>query len=309
VSKPRSRKTVRLLRLFEEHLQVRYAERTASGYRRGVERLLLWLEERGVALADVRSSDLVAYQGALLQERKKDGALFSTGYQAHRTGAVKALFRFLASRGFLLTDPAAALEYPRREQRLPRGVLSREEMRRLVEAPDTSSPLGLRDRALLEVFYATGIRASELAELRLCDADTEDRLLRVVKGKGRKDRNVPLTRAAAEAVERYLLHGRPHFRGAEKTERFFLALRGGRMHDSTLNEVVQGWAKKAGLERHVTCHAIRHSVATHLLKGGADIRHIQALLGHASLGSTERYTHVEISDLTKIMKRAHPRGR
>jgi site-specific recombinase XerD len=212
---------------------------------------------------------------------------------------VKTFFRFLAGRGLILTD----------EQRLPRGILSREEVRRLIEAPDTSSPLGLRDRAILEVFYATGIRASELAELRLADIDTEERLLRVVLGKGKKDRNVPLTRAAAEAVEAYLLHGRPHLRGSARSGRLLLALRGGRMHDSTLNDVVQGWAKKAGLERHLTCHSLRHSVATHLLKGGADIRHIQALLGHASLGSTERYTHVEVSDLTRVMRRAHPRGR
>jgi site-specific recombinase XerD len=187
--------------------------------------------------------------------------------------------------------------------------LTRQEARQLVEAPDTSTPLGLRDRAILETFYGTGIRAGELARLKCTDVDTEDRVLRVVLGKGAKDRNVPLTRAAAEAIEAWLAEGRPRTPGATRSAWLFLACRGGRLYASLLNDVVQEQAKRAGIERHVTCHSLRHSVATHLLKGGADIRHIQALLGHASLQSTERYTHVEISDLSKVLKRAHPRGR
>jgi integrase/recombinase XerD len=271
--------------------------------------LLAWLAERGIALANVRSTDLLAYQGDLMALRRTDGVPYSSGNLAHRIGAVKSLFRFLFRAGYLLADPSGVLEYPRREQRLPRGVLTREEARKLVEAPDTSTPLGLRDRAILETFYATGIRASELADLKCTDVDTEDRLVRVVLGKGRKDRNVPLTRAAAEAIEAYLRDGRPHIAGATKTPRLFLARRGGQMYISLLNELVQAAARKAGIEKHATCHTLRHSVATHLLKGGADIRHIQALLGHSSLAATERYTHVEISDLSRVLRRAHPRGR
>jgi integrase/recombinase XerD len=271
--------------------------------------LLAWLAERGIALANVRSADLLAYQSDLMALRRTDGAPYSSGNLAHRIGAVKSLFRFLFRAGYLLADPSGVLEYPRREQRLPRGVLTREEARKLVEAPDTSTPLGLRDRAILETFYATGIRASELADLKCTDVDTEDRLVRVVLGKGRKDRNVPLTRAAAEAIEAYLRDGRPHIAGATKTPRLFLARRGGQMYISLLNELVQAAARKAGIEKHATCHTLRHSVATHLLKGGADIRHIQALLGHSSLAATERYTHVEISDLSRVLRRAHPRGR
>ncbi len=131
----------------------------------------------------------------------------------------------------------------------------------------------------------------------------------MVQGKGRKDRNVPLTAAAASAIERYLLEARPKMRGARRSQLLFLAPRGGRLHTSTLNDIVQHHAKKARVKRHVTCHTLRHSVATHLLRGGADIRHIQALLGHASLQSTERYTRVEIQDLQKVIRRAHPRGR
>jgi integrase/recombinase XerD len=304
-----SARTQRLLRLFEDQLRVRHTAKVAHDVLHAVRVFLAWLDSRGVTLPNVRSEDLAAYQGAVVTLRRADGAPYSSGNLAHRIGAVKAFFRFLFRAGYLLADPSGVLEYPRREERLPRGVLTREEVRKLVEAPDTSTPLGLRDRAILETFYATGIRASELADLKCADVDTEDRLVRVVLGKGRKDRNVPLTRAAAEAIDAYLRDGRPHIRGSTKTPRLFLARRGGRMHDSLLNDLVQAAARKAGIEKHATCHTLRHSVATHLLKGGADIRHIQALLGHSSLAATERYTHVEISDLSRVLRRAHPRGR
>ena len=210
--------------------------------------------------------------------------------------------------GYLLTDPAAAIEYPRQEKRLPRGVLTVAEARAIVEAPDLSTLMGLRDRAILETIYATGVRAGELGSLKREDVDTEERLL-LLLGKGRKDRNVPLTRAAAEAIEAYLAYGRPRMSGARKSQLLFLAHRGGKMHDAHLNDVVGKAAFRAGVKRHATCHTLRHSVATHLLKGGADIRHIQMLLGHSSLQTTERYTRVEVSDLKEVMKRAHPRGR
>jgi integrase/recombinase XerD len=304
-----ARKTEKLLRLFEDHAFACHAEKTAKDLLRRARLFFGWLEERGTSLVEARTADLEAYQQHVCALRQKDGTPYSIPEQTHRIASVKKLFRFLYRRGYVLSDPSGAVEYPRPEKRLPRGILTRDEARKLVEAPDTQTPLGLRDRAILEVFYGTGIRAGELAKLKTTDVDVEDRILRVVLGKGAKDRNVPLTRAAAEATEAYLVEGRPRLRGAMKARWLFLAVRGGRLYDSLLNEVVQGAAKKAGIEKHVTCHTLRHSVATHLLKGGADIRHIQALLGHACLSSTERYTHVEISDLTRVVKRAHPRGK
>jgi integrase/recombinase XerD len=303
------RTTEKLLRLFEDHARVSYAEKTAKNLLRGVRRFVVWLEERGVALGDARTADIDAYQVHVSSLRQKDDTPYSIPEQHYRIAAVKALFRFLCRRSYLLSDPSGPVGYPRPEQRLPRGILTREEARRLVEAPDATGPIGLRDRAILETFYGTGIRAGELAKLKCTDVDVEDRLLRVVQGKGRRDRNVPLTRAAAEALELYLLEGRPRIRGAMRSRWLFLAKRGGPMYDALLNEVVQAAASKAEIDKHVTCHTLRHSVATHLLRGGADIRHIQALLGHECLSSTEVYTHVEVSDLSKVMKRAHPRGR
>lgn len=303
------RKTEQLVKLYEDHVFVRYAEKTAAGYVTILKQYLAWLAERDLTLVDARTSDVLAYQSHLFALRKNDGKPFSTSLQARRISVLKGFYALLHRRGYLLTNPAASLEYPRAEQRLPRSVLTREEARKLVEAPDSGLPLGLRDRAILETLYATGIRAAELANLRMQDVDTEERVVRVVLGKGRKDRNVPLTRAAAEAIDVYLVEGRPRLRGARRSPLLFLALRGGKMRDDTLNGLIADWARRAGIARHVTCHTFRHSAATHLLKGGADIRHIQALLGHASLQTTERYTRVEVSDLHKVIQRAHPRGR
>jgi integrase/recombinase XerD len=297
------------MKLYADHLAVRYAKKSAQGYLMLAKRHLDWLAAHGVSLVDVRREDILAYQTALLAMRKADKTAFSTAYQVRQVSVLKSLYGFLYKRSFLLSNPASALEYPHVEQRLPRSILTIPEARRLVEAPDTKTFIGLRDRAILETLYSTGIRAGELANLKLSDIDTEERVLRVIMGKGRKDRNVPLTRSAAEAVEAYLKRGRPRIRGSQPSPLLFLALRGGKMHDDTLNAAIALWAKKINLGKHITAHSLRHSAATHLLKGGADIRHIQKLLGHSSLQATERYTRVEISDLKEVLKRAHPRGR
>lgn len=188
-------------------------------------------------------------------------------------------------------------------------ILTTREAKRVIEAPDTRTPEGLRDRAILETLYATGIRVSELGNLTPYDVDTEERVLKVVLGKGRKDRNVPLTRAAAEAIEAYLLKARPQLQGPRKVRFLFLQARGGKLDRATTARIVACRTSDAGVKKHVTPHTFRHTVATHLLKGRADIRHIQALLGHASLATTQRYTRVEVSDLRRVVERAHPRGR
>jgi len=222
---------------------------------------------------------------------------------------VKAFFGFLYRRGYALHDPAARLEYPRGERRLPRTILTPEEARRMLEAPDTRTLLGLRDRAILETFYATGIRVGELVQIQAHEVDTQERLLRVVMGKGRRDRNLPLTKAAAAAIDHYLEKVRPCLAAHGRSSALFLSARGGPLNRWLVNLVVHRAAKRAGIKKPATCHTFRHSMATHLLRGRADIRHIQALLGHASLATTERYTRVEVQDLRQVLARAHPRGR
>jgi integrase/recombinase XerD len=304
-----SAKVARLLRLYREDLDLRYGERTAPEYEARVRRFLTWLAGKGIALAAVRTDDLLAYQTFLLTLRTSEGKPYSVGFQHNQLIALKSFFRFLYRRSLMLHDPASALEPPRQETRLPRTILTVKEAKAILEAPDTRAGHDLRDRAILETFYATGIRVSELINLTLSDVDTEERTLRVLCGKGRKDRTVPLTHAAAEAIEDYLARGRGQL-GARAGERhLFLTRHGVPMHRMGLSLMVRRRAYQAGVKKHVTCHTFRHSVATHLLKGKADIRHIQALLGHASLATTERYTHVAIQDLREVVKRAHPRGR
>jgi integrase/recombinase XerD len=304
-----------LLQLYEDDLALHYGERTVVEYLAHVRAFLAWLDQKGLALAAVKRQDLQAYQTELFALRKRDGKPYSAGFQVNRLSALKSFFGFLTRRQILLADPTSGLAQPRLESRLPRAILSLGEARRLVEAPDTQVPLDLRDRAILETLYATGIRATELIRLSPFDVDTEEGTLRVVRGKGGKDRNVPLTRAAAEAIEAYLTEGRPKLlasrrtRGSKAPRRLFVSPRGGIIYRATLARLVRTWAERAGIKKHVSPHVFRHSVATHLLKRGADIRHIQALLGHACLSTTERYTRVEISDLQAVVKRAHPRGR
>jgi integrase/recombinase XerD len=302
-------KTRRLLKLYEDHLHVRYAPRTVPSYMAIVYSFLEWLTARGIDVVSVKAKDIGAYQAYLYAFRRANGKPYAASYQGIRLVVLKHLYRFLYRRGHLLQDPAADIELPRLEKRLPRVILTSAEVRKILAAPGSKSPRDLRDRAILETLYATGIRVTELSNLTPYDVDTEDRVLRVVLGKGRKDRNVPLTRASAEAIEAYLVKGRPQLVGHNKVRFLFLDAKGNKMDRSTVNRSVRYWTTEAGIKKHVTCHTFRHAVATHLLKGHADIRHIQTLLGHASLGTTQLYTRVEVSDLKKVIDRAHPRGR
>lgn len=314
-----SAKPATLLRQYEDDLALRYAERTVPEYLAHVRAFLAWLETHRLTLPAVTRPDLQRYQAELFALRKSNGTPYSAGFQVNRLSALKSFFGFLVRRQILLADPTAGLERPRLETRLPRAILTPREARRLVEAPRGRMPLRLRDRAILETLYATGIRASELIHLSPFDVDPEDGVLRIVRGKGGKGRHVPLTRAAADAIAAYLAHGRPALLAtkriasgiypAKATKRLFVSPRGGVLYRATLDQIVHRWATHARIKKRVTAHVFRHSVATQLLKRGADIRHIQVLLGHASLATTERYTRVEISDLQSVVKRAHPRGR
>jgi integrase/recombinase XerD len=314
-----SAKAEALLRRYAEDLALRYAERTVPEYVAHVRAFLAWVDACSLALPALTRADLQRYQTELVAQRKPNGAPYSAGFHVNRLSALKSFFGFLLRRHVVLLDPTAGLERPRLETRLPRAILTPREARRIVEAPRSRTPLGLRDRAILETLYATGIRASELIALSPFDVDTEDGVLRVVRGKGGKDRHVPLTRAAAVAIAAYLVNGRPVLLAAKRVgsgiypskaaRRLFVSPRGGVLYRATLDKLVHHWARHAKITKCVTAHVFRHSVATQLLKRGADIRHIQALLGHASLSTTERYTRVEISDLQAVVKRAHPRGR
>jgi site-specific recombinase XerD len=303
-----STRSERLLRLYKDHIRLRFEPKSVEDYFTHLRAFLGWLHEKGIELGEVRTEDIQLHQNDVLAQKKKDGKPYSMGHHENRLIAIKSLFRLLYQRGYILHDPASTLSFQRRENRIPRVILSPAEAKKLIEAAKEETPCGLRDRAILETLYATGIRVSELSKLTPFDIDLEEKTLRVLLGKGRKDRKVPLTDSAAEAIELYLESGRPRLLTRAEASYLFLADKGGRLHRAVLSRIVQTYTRKAKVKKHVTCHVFRHSVATHLLRGGADIRHIQKLLGHGSLLSTQRYTRVEISDLKKAIARAHPRS-
>ncbi len=296
----------RLFDLFADDVRARFAARTAEHYLADTRVFLAWVEAAGLSLADVQAADVQRYQGELYASRKPKGRPYAPGTVALRLIAVKTFFRFLQRRGFRLFDPSSALELPRLSKKLPRVILSEAEARRIVTAPRGRDPLTLRDRAILETLYGTGLRVGELVHLR--PEDVEDRVLRVVRGKGSKSRYVP--RAAARAIERYL-EARPVLLARHPASLWLFAgeRRGLRLHRAQVEKIVRRWVQLAGVKKSASCHTFRHSIATHLLRAGADIRQIQALLGHSDLGTTERYTHVAINDLRRVVERTHPRGR
>jgi integrase/recombinase XerD len=303
-----SRKAAEILQQWDDDISVRFRPRTVEGYRAHVRFFVNWLSEHGLELGQLRAADALAYQRDLQSMPQRDGRLYSLSHQVGRIVALKNLYRFLLRRGFVLVDSTASIELAHPPKHLPRVLLTPQEVSRLIGSMRGSSPCVLRDRAMIETLYATGVRVSELVGLTLADVDLEEPLVRVVMGKGGKSRTLPLTRVAAEAIRLYLSSARKHLAATPRQE-LFVSDKGLRLQRAVVGRIIQSWCRRARIKKKVTCHTFRHSVATHLLRGRADIRHIQALLGHGSLGTTEIYTHVEISDLKKVVARAHPRGR
>lgn len=202
------------------------------------------------------------------------------------------------------------MQIPQQPQRLPSNILTKKEARQLIEATPIEKPRDVRDRAILEVLYGAGIRRAELIYLTLYDVDFDSAMLRIQHSKGDRTRYVPLTQSAYAAVKLYIENVRSIFaREAGQTHLFVSSRSGGPLDDADIVRIVRKAARRAGITKHITPHTLRHSCATHLLKGKADIRQIQKLLGHRRLSSTEVYTHVEIDDLRRVVRRCHPRER
>jgi integrase/recombinase XerD len=279
-------------------LAARRSPRTVEAYRRDLTALAGWL---GRGVGDVTAEELERWQASL----RADGLAPST--IARRTAALRAFCKHQQLLGLRSDNPAAGLESPRRARRLPR-TLSASEAERLVDAAQGVTPRAMRDRALVELLYGAGLRISEALGLERASVDLDDRLVRVV-GKGGKERLVPLGRPAADAVRRYLALGRPHLDRRHRPD-LFLNARGGALTRAGAFLVLRRLAERAGLEpTRVHPHLLRHSFATHLLEGGADLRSVQEMLGHADLGTTELYTHVTDRRRRELYFRAHPHAR
>lgn len=295
-----------LSRAREEYLDYLAVERgsspnTLAAYGRDLARYVGWLAERGVREPDEVTRELVEEHVAALAET---GLAPSSVERA--ASAIKGFHRFMVGDEIAESSPAADLPLPAKPSRLP-DVISQQDAARLLDQPFPDTPRGRRDRAILEVLYGCGLRASELCGLDLRMVDLSEGLLRVL-GKGEKERIVPVLGTAARALSAYLESGRPELVGRRPTTAVYLNARGGRLSRQSVFSIVERHGRVAGIEG-LHPHTLRHSFATHLLEGGADLRVVQELLGHASVTTTQLYTHVDRSHITSVYLAAHPRAR
>ena len=275
---------------------------TLGAYRTDLLQFGTFLERRRLSVTEATHGDLAAF----LAELSNGSRPVAAATIARKVACLRSFYRHLRREGLIEHDPTAELHGPRKTQRLPR-VLSREQVARLLREPKGTGPLALRDRALLEVMYACGLRASEAVGLTVGDVDMEEGMLRA-RGKGSKERVVPIGRTAIGALEAYCGRGRPALIGARGESALFVNHRGGGLTRQGLYKIVQGHARGAGLEELMSPHTLRHSFATHLLAGGCDLRSLQEMLGHADLATTQVYTHLSADRLKDVYFSAHPRA-
>ena len=291
---------------FEALLVAGYSTYTVRSRRVVLRRFITWCDDRGLAdPADITRPILERYQRHLFAHRRPNGAPLALGTQFGCLSPLRSWFKWLAREGKIPTDPATDLTLPRLPKQLPRALLGVAETESILAAADPASPEGLRNRAMLELLYSTGLRRTELARLRRYDADLARLIVFVREGKGRKDRVVPLGARAAAWLDRYLVEARPRLLGQAREE-LFVTDWGQPITPAQVATVVSKAKARAGIVKPGATHLLRHACATHMLDAGADVRHIQALLGHASLATTERYTHVAISKLQEVHARTHP---
>jgi integrase/recombinase XerD len=278
---------------------------TLEAYRSDLLQLGGFLARRGTGALEAEHADLAAFL-AELASGAGDRPPASPATLQRKAACLRSFYRHLRREGELTGDPTADLRGPRKSQRLPQ-VLSRDEVARLLAQPVGHEPPALRDRALLELMYACGLRASEAIDLEVGDVDLEAGVLRA-RGKGSKERIVPVGRAAVTAVSAYLRGGRSRLVGARREERLFVNQRGGGLTRQGLYKIVQGHARSAGLAGRMSPHTLRHTFATHLLAGGCDLRALQEMLGHADIATTQIYTHLSADRLKDVYFSAHPRA-
>ncbi len=278
---------------------------TVRNYIYSLRHFLEFLDAQKVAtLDDVDSHLLRRYVAGLVNGELEE---WGKAWVACSLSALRSFYRYLMQQNFISSNPLLTVSSPKLEKRLP-SFLSSDEVTRLLEAPDTTNPQGQRDRAMFELLYASGLRVSEIVRLDLGSVNLEAREIRVW-GKGAKERMVLIGKPAASALDRYLREGRRQLLGNSRTEALFINRYGKRLSERSLQKAISRYALKAGLDKRVFPHMVRHSFATHLLDGGADLRVVQELLGHANLSSTQIYTHVTQSQARKVYLAAHPRAK
>jgi len=274
-------------------------ENTVSSYAADLEALKPFLDEKGITELSVSGADLEEYTS-----RCKEKGLKGTSIR-RRLSTIRQFYRFLIEEEIIATDPTRDLSSPKRGLYLPE-VLSIDEVARLIASPDIGTPLGMRDKAMLEVLYATGLRVSELISLKLHHLNLHVGYL-ICRGKGDKERLVPMGESAQRWVNDYLKNTRPYLVN-KPTDILFCSKRGGAMTRQNFWYSIKRYASRAGILKQISPHMLRHSFATHLLGGGADLRSVQMMLGHADISTTQIYTHLSSARLKEVHERYHPRG-
>jgi len=298
------------LRRYLEWLRVRaYSGDTIRNRENALLSFIEWCEARSITRpVEVTKPILERYQRHLFHLRKPDGKPLSFRGQVWRLVPVRAYFKWLTKENVLLWNPASELTLPRTERRLPKHVLTEAEVETVLAQPELGTVQGLRDRAMLETFYSTGMRRSELLGLKIFDLDTERGTV-LVHGKGKKDRMIPIGERALAWIRRYLERARPELVVLPDEGVLFLTRFGEAFHPAPLTNLVRGYIDAADLGKSGSCHLFRHTMATVMLERGADIRFIQEMLGHAELGTTQIYTQVSVRKLKEIHTATHPSSR
>ena len=287
-----------------------YSERTVENRQLYLGYFIAWCAERGIARpVEVTRPILERYQRMLFHYRKRSGNPLSFRSQHSRLVPVRAYFKWLTRQNVLLANPASELDLPRLEKRLPKHVLSAAEAEQVVNQADVDEDLGVRDRAILETLYSTGIRRMEVIGLRLFDLDVERGTIMVRQGKGKKDRMIPIGDRAVAWIDKYVTDVRPGLVMEPDDGTLFLTNTGDPFTPNRLTQLVRNYVDAAEIGKRGACHLFRHTMATIMLENGADIRFIQEMLGHAELSTTQIYTQVSIKKLKEIHTATHPSAR
>ena len=295
--------------LFIENMEVRhYTAETLSIRRFDLNIFFTWCEERSMPDADDITRPVIdRYQRYIFNYRQKqNGKALSISSQRGRLTSVRLYFKWLAQKYYVLHNPASEMVLPREGHKLPGDILTKDEVELILIQPDIETPSGLRDRAMMEILYSTGMRRSEVTAITFPDVDFSRRVIMIREGKGRKDRVVPVGQRALDWLQKYLDEGRPKLCRTLDAVHIFFAKNGVYFSKENLTDKVRKYIIKSGVKKKGSCHLFRHTAATLMLENGADIRFIQQMLGHASLETTQVYTRVSITKLRQVHEMTHP---